>query len=150
MLKNKLDQDIKVALLAGDKTRATILRSLKSAILYAEVSQGARESGLDDKSILEVLAKESKKRQESAELYKKGNDETRASVELNEKAIIDEYLPKQLSDQELQKLVDEVCTEQQASSMQDMGKVIAVVKERSSGQADGGRIAGMVKERLSK
>lgn len=149
MLKDKLDQDIKVALLAGDKTRATILRSLKSAILYVEVSQGVRETGLDDKSILDVLAKESKKRQESADLYKKGNDEVRAQAELSEKAIIDGYLPKQLADQELQNIVDEVCSEQNASSMQDMGKVIAIVKERVSGQANGGRIAQMVKERLS-
>lgn len=150
MLKAKLDQDIKHSLLAGDKTRATVLRNLKSAILYVEVAKGQRESGLDDNGILEVLAKESKKRQESADLYIKGRDQNRAQAELDEKAIIDEYLPKQLSDQELNELVDKVCAAQQEVSLQSMGTIIAGVKQQSEGRADGARIAKAVKERLQK
>lgn len=148
MLKAKLDQDIKQALLSGDKKKAEILRSLKSAILYAEVAQGVRESGLDDKSILEVLAKESKKRQESADLYIKGGDENRAQGELSEKSIIDEYLPKQLSDEELADLVEKICAKQDDLSMQSMGKIIAEVKQQSEGRADGGRIAQAVRGKL--
>jgi uncharacterized protein len=148
MLKAKLDQDIKKSLLAGDKTRATILRNLKSSILYAEVATNQREVGLDDKSILEVLAKESKKRQESADLYIKGGDQNRAQAELDEKAIIDEYLPEQLSDQELNELVEKACDSQQEISLQSMGKIIAEVKQQAAGRADGARIAKAVKERL--
>lgn len=148
MLKAKLDQDIKNSLLAGDKTRATVLRNLKSAILYAEVAANQREAGLDDKAVLEVLAKESKKRQESADLYIKGGDQNRAKAEMDEKAMIDEYLPTQLSDQELSQLVEKVCVDQPEVSLQAMGKIIADVKKQADGRADGARIANAVKERL--
>lgn len=148
MLKAKLDQDIKQALLAGDKKKVEILRSLKSAILYAEVAQGAREAGLDEKSIVDVLSKESKKRQESADLYKKGGDENRAQAELYEKSVINEYLPKQLSDEELKELVETICAKQDDLSIQSMGKIISEVKEQSQGRADGGRIAQAVRARL--
>jgi uncharacterized protein YqeY len=140
MLKAQIEQDLKTALLAGEKERATTLRNLKSAILYAEVSKGAREQGLDDDAVIEVLAKEAKKRQESIDLYQKAGDEPRAQAEQAEKAIIEGYLPQQLSDEELSGIVSEVIAEQGASSMQDMGKVIAAVKQKTAGRADGGRI----------
>lgn len=134
--------------MAGDKKKVEILRSLKSAILYAEVAQGAREAGLDEKSIVDVLSKESKKRQESADLYKKGGDENRAQAELYEKSVINEYLPKQLSDEELKELVETICAKQDDLSIQSMGKIISEVKEQSQGRADGGRIAQAVRARL--
>lgn len=148
MLKQQIEQDLKKALLAGDKERATVLRSLKSAILYEEVAKGVREAGLTDEAIVALFAKEAKKRQESADFYVKGDAEDRAANELAEKSIIEEYLPKQLSDEELGAIVEAVIADLGASGPQAMGQVIGQVKQKTGGQADGGRIAQMVKEKL--
>lgn len=148
MLKQQLDQDLKSALLAGDKDRATTIRSLKSVILYAEVAKGARDEGLSDEEVIILFSKEAKKRQESADLYIKGGSEDRAAAELAEKAIIETYLPKQLPDAELISIIDEVISGMGASGPQAMGQVIGQVKQKTAGQADGGRIAQLVKERL--
>ncbi len=149
MLKQQLEQDLKKALLGGDRERAMVIRSLKSAILYAEVAQGLRDKGLDDESVTALIAKEAKKRQESADLYIKGGDQARANAELSEKAIIEEYLPKQLSDDELATIVDEVIAGLTVTGPQAMGQAIGQVKQKTAGQADGGRIAQMVKEKLN-
>ncbi len=149
MLKQQLDRDLKAALLSGDKDRATTLRGLKSVILYAEVAEGKREEGLADSEILSLFAKEAKKRQESAEFFEKGGNADAAKKELVEKALIEAYLPKQLTDKELKQVIDKVVTEADDSSMQAMGKVIAKVKSTTEGRADGARIASMVRERLS-
>ncbi len=148
MLKTRLDQDIKTALLAGDKTLATTLRGLKSVILYEEVAKGLRDDGLDDERIIGLFAKEAKKRQESADLYKQGGNEERAQAELTEKSVIEGYLPKQLSDEELAIIVDEVISGLGISGPQAMGQVIGAVKQKTTGQADGARVAQTVKERL--
>jgi len=149
MLKQQLEQDLKKALLGGDRARATVIRGLKSVILYAEVEKGVRDEGIDDDAITALLAKEAKKRQESADLYVKGGDQARADIELSEKAIIEEYLPKQLSDDELSAIVDEVIAGLSVSGPQAMGQAIGQVKQKTAGQADGGRIAQMVKEKLN-
>ncbi len=149
MLKTRIDQDLKTALLAGDKTLVTTLRGLKSVILYEEVAKGVRDEGLSDEQIVPLLVKEAKKRQESADLYKQGGNDERANAELAEKVVIENYLPKQLSDEELGVIVDEAIASQEASGPQAMGQVIGLVKQRTAGQADGGRIAAMVKERLA-
>jgi len=149
MLKQQLDQDLKAALLSGDKDRATTLRGLKSVILYAEVAEGKREERLADPEILSLFAKETKKRQESAEFFEKGGNVEAAKKELVEKALIEAYLPEQLTDEELQQVIDKVIAEADNSSMQAMGKVIAKVKGDTEGRANGTRIASMVRERLS-
>lgn len=148
-MQEQIDQDLKQALLSGDKPKAETLRGLKSALLNEAISQNARDAGLNDEQIQKVLGRESKKRQEAAELYKQGGSEERASAELAEKAIIDSYLPEQLSEDELAKIVDEQIAAAGAASMQDMGKVIGAVKAKVGGMADGGLIARLVKERLS-
>jgi uncharacterized protein YqeY len=148
VLKQRLGEDLKAALLAGDKDRATTIRGIKSVILYAEVASGSRADGLGDDEIIALLAKEAKKRQESADLYIKGGSEDRAAKELAEKKIIEAYLPKQLTDEELAAIIDEVIDSVEASGPQVMGQVIGQVKQRTAGQAEGGRIAQMVKERL--
>jgi uncharacterized protein len=150
MLKQQLEQDLKKALLAGDKDRALTLRSLKSVILYAEVAKGVRDQGLGDEEITALFSKEAKKRQESSDLYRQGGNETRAAAELAEKAIIEDYLPKQLSDKELTAVVDSVIAESGASGLQAMGQVISRVKHKIANQADGSRIAQLVKQRLEK
>jgi uncharacterized protein len=148
-LKQRIDADIKAAMLRGDKFKTDTLRVIKSAVLYAEVASGKRESGLTDDEILGVLSKEAKKRQESIDLYNKAGEAERAANETQELAIISEYLPVQISDDELRALVDEVLQAQPEVSMAIMGKVIAAVKERAGAGADGGRIAALVKEKLA-
>jgi uncharacterized protein YqeY len=148
MLKQQLEQDLKTALLAGDKDRVITLRGLKSVILYAEVAKGSREEGLSDEDILTLFAKEAKKRQESADLYVKGDRQEKADAELAEKAIIEAYLPKQLSNEELAQIVDEVVGSFESPTPQLMGQIIGKVKQATEGRADGSRIAQLVKERL--
>jgi uncharacterized protein YqeY len=149
MLKQRIDQDLKQALLGGNKVLATTLRGLKSAILYVEVAKGLREQGLPDDEIITLLAKEAKKRQESADLYKQGGSEDRAANELEEKKVIEQYLPQQLSDEELRKIINEIAEQVSATGPQAMGQVIGGVKQKVGAQADGARIAALVKERLS-
>lgn len=144
-LKQQLDQDIKTALLAGDKPKAEVLKSLKSAVLYEEVAQKVRDTGLTDEQMLVVFAREAKKRGESAEMYKKAGEEQRATTELAEKEIIDAYLPKQLSDQELEGIVSEVLA---ANPEANMGQVIGAVRAKVGQSANGGRIAAAVKSKL--
>lgn len=146
-LKQQLDQDLKTAMLAGDKTLVTTLRGLKSTILDAEISKRVRDSGLPDEEIIQVLSKEAKKRQESADLYKQAGDENRSQAELTEKAVITSYLPKQLDRDEVEKLVDQAIAEQGAE-VANMGKIIGQVKASSKGSADGAVIADIVKQKL--
>ena len=150
MLEKRIEQDLKAALLSGDSLKASTLRSIKSALLYVKVEKGKRDSGLTEDEEIAVLAKESKKRQESADLYLRGKSEERAETELKEKAIIDQYLPKQLSEAELIAVVDGVISESGLQGVSDMGKAIAAVKQKTAGAADGAMVARLVKERLQK
>jgi uncharacterized protein YqeY len=147
-IKQRIDADLKAAMLGGDKTLANMLRGLKSAILYVEVAKGSRESGLSDAETIEVLSKEAKKRQESIDLYKQGGNEERAAAELAEKQAIEQYLPPQLSEEELAGIIDRAIQDTGAQGMQAMGQVIGAVKQQTAGQADGATIARLVKERL--
>lgn len=146
-LKQTLDADIKTALLAGKKTEAEVLKSLKSAVLYEEVALKLREQGLSDEQIITVFSRESKKRGETAELYKKAGETERANTETAEKAIIDSYLPKQLDDAALQAIVDEAV--KAAGDNAQVGPVIGAVRAKAGANADGGRIAAMVKAKLN-
>jgi uncharacterized protein YqeY len=148
MLKQQIERDLKEALLGGQKDRAITLRGLKSAILYVEVAEGSRDKGLTDDQIITLFAKEAKKRQESADFYVKGGSPERAEAELAEKKIIEAYLPQQLSDEELAKIVDSEISSLDTISPQVMGQIIGKVKQATEGRADGARIAQLVKERL--
>ncbi len=106
MLEQKIEQDLKTALLASDAQRVSVLRGLKSVLLNVKVAEGKRDSGLDDDAVLAIFAKEAKKRQESADLYKQGGSQEKADAELAEKAIIEGYLPEQLGEAELGAMVD--------------------------------------------
>lgn len=144
-LKQQLDQDIKAAMLAGEKSKAEVLKSLKSAILYEEVAQKVRDTGLTDEQVLVVFAREAKKRGESAELYNKAGESERAATELAEKEIIDAYLPKQMSDEDLEAVVAQVLAENPSAQM---GQVIGAVRAKVGQSAEGGRIAAAVKSKL--
>lgn len=145
----QIEQDLKQALLSGDRQKAETLKGIKSALLNEAIAQNARDTGLSDEQIQKILARESKKRQEAADLYEKGGSPERASAELAEKAVIDAYLPEQLSEAEVAKIVDEQIAKAGQPTMQDMGKIIGAVRDQTGGQADGGLIARLVRERLN-
>jgi uncharacterized protein YqeY len=152
MLEDRINQDLKAALLAGDKTLATTLRGLKSVILYAKIADKSDDRGaaLGDDLLLSLLQKEAKKRQESADLYKRGGSEEKAAAELAEKAVIERYLPKQLSEGEVAQIVDQAIAVLGATGPAAMGAVIGKVKQTAGPAADGAMIARIAKERLEK
>lgn len=150
-LRQQIEDDVKAAMIAGDSLRVETLRGLKTVVLYADVATKTRDTGgIDDDAITALLFKEAKKRQESADLYVQGGSQERADKELAEKAIIEAYLPKQLSDEDLGQLVDAAITETGANEAKDMGRVIGAVKAKAGNSADGAKIAKLVSERLKK
>jgi hypothetical protein len=124
------------------------LRGLKAVLLNIKVATGKRESGLSDDEVIAAFSKESKKRQESADLYIQGGNQAMADKELAEKAIIDAYLPAQLSEDEIKALIEDAVTATSAAGPQAMGQVIGQVKAKAGATADGAVIARLVKERL--
>jgi uncharacterized protein YqeY len=149
-LEQQIDQDLKAALLNGEKLKVETLRGLKSVLLYAKVAAGSRDQVMDDAAVQQFFAKEVKKRQESIDLYIQGGNQAMADKEQAEKVIIEAYLPEQLSEAAISGLIETVITETGASDMSAMGKVIAGVKDKSQGAADGAVIARLVKERLAR
>ena len=150
MLEQQIEQDIKTALLSGDRLTTETLRGIKSALLYVKVEKGKRDSGLSSEEIVAVIIKESKKRAESAELFNKGGSPERAQAELAEKEIIDKYLPQPISEDELKQIINQTITDLGSSDMTSMGQVIGSVKVKTAGSAEGSLIAKLVKERLSR
>jgi uncharacterized protein YqeY len=147
-IKQQIDADLKTAMLAGEKTLVTTLRGLKSAILYVEVAEGARDQGLPEEKVIAILQKEAKKRQESADLFKQGGNDEKHQAELTEKTVIEKYLPEAMSEEDIAKLVDDEIAATGASGMQSMGQVIGAVKAKAGSSADGSVIARIVKEKL--
>lgn len=148
-IKQSIEADIKSALLGGEKEKVTILRTLKSVILEAEIAAHKRDEGLSDPEIISLLSKESKKRQDSAALYKSVGEDAREATELKEQQIITSYLPEQISDEELDSLVEAAILELGESvTPQLMGKIIGMVRSQAEGKADGSRIAAAVKAKV--
>jgi uncharacterized protein len=148
-LRQQLEDDVKAAMLSGDSLKVETLRGLKTVVLYADVATKSRDTGgISDDEILNLFAKEVKKRQESADLYVQGGSQERADKELAEKAIIEAYLPAQMSEAELGVIIDKAIAETGAEGPQAMGKVIGVVKAQVGNSADGSVIARLTKERL--
>lgn len=148
-LKDKLQSDLKAAMLSGDKQRTSALNMLKGAILNQEIADGTRGTGLTDEQVIAVLTKESKKRADAAAMYEQAGRSEQAASERFEQEVISEYLPKQATDEEVQAVVDEVISGMEAVSMQQMGQVIGAVKAKLGQTADGSRIASLVKAKLS-
>jgi uncharacterized protein YqeY len=148
-VQEQVERDIKAAMLSGDKAKAEVLKGLKSAMQYEAVSLNSEDRKLDDKQAQKVLVKEAKKRQDTAEIYKKAGEQERAAKELAEKQIIDTYLPQQLPEEEVAKVVEEEVEKLGASSAADMGRVIGKVRGRLGASADGALIARLVKEKIS-
>lgn len=147
-LKDRIQADLKSAMLARDTLKTQTLQGLKAAILNEEVAQKIRETGLDDNKVEQLIARESKKRDEAAELFEKGGNQASADKERAEKAILSVYLPEPLSEAEIQKVVDEVVAEIKPVGPKDMGRVIGAVKSRVGNTADGAVVAKLVKNSL--
>lgn len=146
-LKEKIRGDLKEAMKAKEKERTGTIRMLLAAIQTAETEGSKHE--VDDAEIQKIIAREIKKRRESADIYQTNGREDLASQELTEASILEEYQPQQLTDEELSQLVDATVTELGASSMAQMGAVMKEVTAKASGRADGKRLSEAVKARLS-
>ena len=150
MIKQTIDQDIKSAMLSGDKRTANALRTIKSAILSAEIATGKRDKGLSDSETISLLQKEQKRRTEAAALYHQGGNQEQADEEKFEEELIANYLPKQLGEAEINQLIDQASAELKVElNPQSMGQLIGLVKQKSGGAADGATVARLVKARLS-
>jgi uncharacterized protein YqeY len=147
-LKEKIEGDIKKAMLAKDKARLQALRSIKSQILLAETEKGAAETLTADAE-LKLLTKAAKQRRESAEVYAKQNRADLEEVELAELAIIEEYLPAQLGEGDLRSRLVEIIQRVGATGPSDLGKVMGVAARELSGQADGKAISAAVSQLLN-
>ncbi|HEX8389866.1 MAG TPA: GatB/YqeY domain-containing protein [Candidatus Saccharimonadales bacterium] len=147
-LKDQIQADLKTAMLARDEFVTTTLRGLKAAILNEEVARNIRDTGLDDASIEQVIARESKKRVEAAGMYEQGGNQVSADKERAEKVLLDKYLPEQLSESAIQSIVNDVIAELKPDGMKDMGRVIGAVKTKTGNAGDGALIAKLVKTKL--
>ena len=145
MISDTIQSQIQTAMKAREELRVSTLKMLSSALMYAKI---AKMGDLTAEEELAVVRKEVKQRNDSVEQYRKGNAEDKAQKEEAEIVILKEFLPVEMDESELQSIVDGVIGEVGAVGMKDMGRVIALVKERSEGRADGGKIAMMVKEKL--
>lgn len=147
-LKAQIENDLKAALLERRRFDADVLRGLKAVILNEEVAQGKRDEGLDDASIEKLIAREVKKRAESAELYNQADRSELADNERAEAKVLGLYLPEQLSEDDIKDVIQEVIKQTGADSAA-MGQVIGTVKSKLGNTADGAVIARLVKEALS-
>ena len=141
-----ISQAIKDAMRAKDKERLTVLRSLKSALMNRKIELNKE---LDKTQSLEVLRKAVKSRQQSIAMYREGDRDDLAEREIKEISIVEEFLPKMLSEDEIGAIVNRVIAEVQAESMKDMGSVIKQVMAETAGQADGRTVSLIVKQKLT-
>ena len=145
---DKVSGDIKTAMLARDKVRLEALRGIKKEFLEAKTAKGV-DGELSDDAALKILAKMVKQRKESASIYTEQNREDLAGEELAQAAIIEEYLPKQLSEEELTAALKEIIARVGATSAKEMGKVMGTATKELAGKAEGKAISAKVRELLA-
>jgi uncharacterized protein YqeY len=145
MLKLQIQGDMKTAMKAGDKTRLGVIRLMLAAIKQREIDERIE---LDDAQVLAVLDKMVKQRRDSISQYSGAGREDLAEIERFEVEVIQSYLPRALTDEELTSLIDAAMASTQASAMSDMGKVMGLLKPRIQGRADVGSVSARVKQRL--
>ncbi|NOQ24044.1 MAG: GatB/YqeY domain-containing protein [Bacteroidales bacterium] len=147
-LEEKINQDIKKAMLAREKEKLEALRAVKTALLVAKTEKGATE-GMSEDAENKILQRLVKQRKDSATIYKEQDRSELADKELLEAGIIEEYLPAQMSDEEITQNVQRIIEEIGAKSMADMGKVMGKATKELAGKADGKAVADKVKALLS-
>lgn len=146
-LKQNIETEIKKAMLAKDKDRLRALRSIKSLIMLEETKGGS--TGVTEEGEMKILTKAAKQRKDSADIYQQQNREDLAAVELAELEIINEFLPKQLSEEEVEAELKAIIAEVGAEGPKDMGKVMGVATKKLAGRADGKLISQKVKNLLA-
>lgn len=143
-------EDLKQAMLSKDQIKTTVLRAIKAAILKKEISERKEgEASLTDNQILEVLVKEAKQRKDSIEQFEKAGRNDLSENEKRELEIIETYLPKQMSEEEIEKIVTQVINEVGASSPSEMGKVMGKLMPLVKGKADGSLVNKIVRSKLA-
>ncbi|HNO00537.1 MAG TPA: GatB/YqeY domain-containing protein [Chitinophagaceae bacterium] len=148
-LEQKIMTDLKAAMLAKDEAALRSLRAIKAAILLAKTSEGSN-GALTEEDELKLLQKMAKQRKDSLEIFQQQNRADLAKKEAEELAVIEKFLPKQLSAEEIKTELEKIIKETGASSPADMGKVMGAATKQLSGKADGKMIATLVKELLAK
>ena len=163
MLKERINQDFKEAFKAKEELRVSVLRLLSSSLKNKEMDKRAKlvktvsdeaelvkQSQLEDEEVLNVIGMEAKRRKDSIEQYQNGGRPELAAQEEAELAILAAYLPEQMGEEEVRKIVVESIKESGAASAQDLGKVMKVLMSKVKGKADGGMVNRIVKEELSR
>ncbi len=145
-LRQQLDDNVKAAMRAGEKTRLGVLRQLTAALKQREIDERIT---LDDAAIIAILDKQAKQRRESIEQFGKANRTDLVAIEEAELAVIQEFLPQALSAEELDELITQAIASSGASTMQDMGKVMGALKPHVTGRADMGALSATVRARLN-
>ena len=145
---DQVSNDIKSAMLAKDKVRLEALRGIKKEFLEAKTDKGA-DGELTDDMAMKILAKMVKQRKESAQIYTEQNRPDLAEPELAEAAVIETYLPKQMTEEELTEALKAIIAQVGATTPQEMGKVMGVATKQLAGRADGRAISAKVKELLA-
>ena len=149
MIRDTIKAALITAMKGGDKERVSTLRLVQSAIKNRDIElRTATAKPDDDVLITEVLQKMIKQRRESITMYEQGGRAELAAVEAAEVAVIEAFLPQQMSEEETRRAIDAIATELGAASPKDMGKVMAALKERHAGQLDMSKASGLVKARL--
>ena len=148
-LRDRVNEELKAAMKAQDKRRMATLRLITAAFRDREIqARGSGSGELTEADLQAILAKMIKQRKESAEAYDAGGRPDLAAQEREEIAIIEEFLPRQLSEEEIRQAVDEVIAETGAESLKDMGRVMGALKAKYAGQMDMSQASRLVKERL--
>ena len=145
-MEQQIQQDIKAAMLAKEKTRLESLRAIKAAITLAKTADGSES--IADEAVVKIIQKLVKQRKETAEIYKQQNREELAAQELAEAAAMEVYLPKQLSEEELEAELKKIIAQVGATGPQDMGKVMGSATKALAGKAEGKAISALVKKLL--
>ncbi|MDP4198976.1 MAG: GatB/YqeY domain-containing protein [Bacteroidota bacterium] len=146
-LRDRINEDLKAAMKAGDKIRTETIRGLRAGIIEFEKSGAGREMTVEDD--LKILTGAAKKRREAIELYEQNNRPELAEKEKAELAVIQEYLPKQMTREEIAERISQIITETGAAGLQDSNKVMPVIMKEVKGKADGRLVQEIVKERLA-
>jgi uncharacterized protein YqeY len=144
----QIEIDLVNAIKAGNTETVNVLRMTKTAIMNAKIAK--TDHALSEPEEIEVLRKENKKRQQSIEMFKQGNRQDLVDKELSELKVTEKYMPAEISDAEIENVVNAAIAQTEATTMADMGKVMGIVAGQLKGKADGSRISEIVKNHLSK
>lgn len=144
-MRNQILEDLKTAMKNQDKERLSVIRMVKGAIQMSELN---KKHELSDEEVIDVISKEIKSRKDSINEFKKGGREDLIEKTQNEIAILSEYLPRQLTEEELNEIIDKIFDEVKPESSKDMGKIMKELKLQVNGKADMGLVSKIVKEKI--